>query len=343
MDATTIALSIVCPAFNEEEVLPLFHRELSAQLAQLPACFHAEVIYVDDGSRDRTLEILRTLAAQDSRVRYRSLSRNFGHQAALTAGMEAALGDVIVTMDSDLQHPPALIPTLLQHWQAGKDVVITLRDDGQSPNRLEPWLSRWFYVVMGWLSDTEIRAAAADFRLLSRRALEALLRMRDPHAFLRGMVQWLGFPSAEVPYVPARRAAGHSKYNLRRKMRLALDGILSFSKVPLRLPLAIGLLAMVGGLAALGYGVVEYGFRPTGASTLPLFLFGSVHVLGGAILFALGMVGEYLGRIYDQVRDRPLYVLKEDSSAAAGKRSHSLRQLATSGAPPDPGSRASAA
>jgi glycosyltransferase involved in cell wall biosynthesis len=313
MEQHTITLSLVCPAFNEEQVLPLFHRALSSVLAQLSPGYLVEIIYVDDGSEDRTLEVLRTLAAQDARVRYLSLSRNFGHQAALTAGMEWAQGEVLITLDSDLQHPPALIPTLLEHWQGGKDVVITLRDDCHGPNRLEHSLSRWFYKVMGWLSDTEIRPAAADFRLLSRPAVDALLRMGDRHRFLRGMVQWLGFPFAEVHYVAARRGAGKSKYNLRRKVRLALDGLLSFSKVPLRLPLGAGLLAGILGLGALGYTLGAYCSNPGGAGALPAFLVGSLYLLGGGILGALGILGEYLGRIYDQVRYRPLYVLKEHS------------------------------
>jgi dolichol-phosphate mannosyltransferase len=313
MEANAVVLSVVCPAFNEEQVLPLFHRQLAFVLAQLPAEYRVEVIYVDDGSRDRTLEVLRGLAAQDARVRYLSFSRNFGHQIALTAGLEAARGDAVISMDSDLQHPPALIPKLLEHWRSGREVVLTIRDDSQSPNRVERFLSQWFYHILGWLSDTEVRPAAADFRLMSRPALAALLRMRERDRFLRGMVQWLGFPSAEVHYVPARRGAGRSKYSLRRKLGLALDGLLSFSRVPLRLPLVLGPPAMLFGLLAIASAVVP-GLALPGEVGGVAGLLGSLYLLGGSILCVLGVFGECLGRIYDQVRDRPLYVVKEASA-----------------------------
>jgi dolichol-phosphate mannosyltransferase len=315
MEENAVVLSVVCPAFNEEQVLPLFHRQLAFVLAQLPAEYRVEVIYVDDGSRDGTLEVLRGLAARDARVRFLSFSRNFGHQVALTAGLEAARGDAVISMDSDLQHPPALIPKLLEHWRSGKDVVVTIRDDSQSPNRLERCLSRGFYQIMGWLSDTEVRPAAADFRLMSRPALAALLRMRERDRFLRGMVQWLGFPSAEVHYVPARRGAGRSKYSFRRKLGLALDGLLSFSRVPLRVPWALGLPAMLFGLLATASAVVP-GLAVPGELGGVTGLVGSLYLLGGGILCVLGVLGECLGRIYDQIRDRPLYVVKEASASA---------------------------
>ena len=219
MSTNPILLTVVCPAFNEEQVLPLFHRELAGVLDKLVNSYQIEVIYVDDGSRDRTLQVLRDLAAGDERVRYISLSRNFGHQMALTAGLQASHGDVVITLDSDMQHPPALIPTLLQEWRRGNHVVITIRDDPSATAGVDQRLSRWFYQCMAWLSDTDIRPAAADFRLMSRTAVDALLRMGETHRFVRGMVQWLGFPTSEVHYVPAERGAGRSKYSLRRRLR----------------------------------------------------------------------------------------------------------------------------
>jgi len=302
-------LSIVCPAFNEETVLPLFHAELSRVLAAIPADCNIEVVYVDDGSRDRTLAVLRDLAAGDDRIRFLSFSRNFGHQAALTAGLEAARGDVVIMMDSDLQHPPNLIPTLLQHWRCGHEVVVTIRDETKGAGWLERSLSRSFYTLLSRLSDTEIRPAAADFRLMSRRAVDALLSMHESHRFLRGMVQWLGFPTIEVHYTAPPRAAGVSKYNLRRKARFALDGLFSFSKAPLRLSTWIGVLAIILGCIVCGSAILG---RTSGQpDAVAKLLLGSCYLLFGAVLGAVGVLGEYIGRIYDQVRARPAYVVKE--------------------------------
>jgi dolichol-phosphate mannosyltransferase len=326
-------LTVVCPAFNEEKVLPLFHQRLTEVLAGLPDTCTTEVVYVDDGSRDRTLTVLRELAGQDPRVRYLSFSRNFGHQAALSAGLDAACGDAVITMDSDLQHPPALIPTLLRHWQEGNDVVHTIREEAEGPGWVGRLLSRGFYVCMGWLSNTEIRPAAADFRLLSRRAVAALLSLHETHRFLRGLVPWLGFPSAAVRYVPAARAAGEPKYTFRRRLQLALDGILSFSKAPLRLPLLAGLPAVAFGLLTCAYAALQWLSARDGTPALGTGLLGSVYLLGGSILCGLGILGEYVARIFDEVRARPCYLVKERGGRAAAfgheglRRSAALRRL----------------
>jgi dolichol-phosphate mannosyltransferase len=313
MSAPVCKLSVVCPAFNEEEVLPRFHAELCAVLAPLRPEYEVEILYVDDGSRDGTLGALRRLAASDGRVRYLSFSRNFGHQAALTAGLEHARGDVVVSMDSDLQHPPALVPVLLAKWREGHDLVLTLRQDDPRLGPFKRLSSRTFYRVLRWLSDTEVRASASDFRLMSRKALDALLRLNETHRFLRGMVNWLGFSTATVPFMPASRAGGVSKYTLRRMLTLALDGMLSFSKVPLRLALLLGLLLFVLGLGQGAYTLARALFveaSGTGVVLTALFL------VGGCVLGALGVLGEYVGRIYEQVKGRPHYLLKEASPPA---------------------------
>ena len=306
-------ISIICPAYQEEDVLPLFHRELVSVIDQFEDSYETEIIYVDDGSRDRTLLVIRALAARDRRVRFLSFSRNFGHQAALTAGLEHAGGDAVIMMDSDLQHPPALIPELLTKWKDGFDVVLTIRQDDPTLGLFKRWSSKCFYRLLALASDTEIRMSAADYRLMSRRALDSLLELKETHRFLRGMVQWLGFPSAEVSFRPVSRQAGVSKYTLKRMANLAFDGLISFSKVPLRISLLLG-------LAAMGFGVVSGAvllfrllFAPAGMSIGSLFLVTSLYFIGGCVLCSLGMVGEYVGRIYDQVKDRPLYVLKETS------------------------------
>jgi dolichol-phosphate mannosyltransferase len=304
-------LSVVCPAYEEEEVLPHFHQELCAVLGQLEGEYEVEILYVDDGSRDRTLEVLRGLAGQDRRVRYLSLIRNFGHQAALTAGLEHARGDVVITLDSDLQHPPALIPALLAKWKEGYDIVLTIRAEDPGLGFFKRVTSKLFYRLMRLFSDTEIRFAAADYRLMSRRAVDGLTQLRETHRFLRGMVQWLGFRSAEIAFEPGRRRAGASKYNLRRMVNFAGDAIVSFSKVPLRVSTGLGLLAFAFGLLFTGYKIIQYVLLSQEVDLGWAFLLLSVYLFGGCILCVLGLVGEYVGRIYDQVKGRPIYLVKE--------------------------------
>ena len=316
MSTTDSKLSIVCPAFNEEEVLPHFHAELRAVLAGLEEEHDVEIIYVDDGSSDRTLAILRVLAGSDPRVRYLSLSRNFGPQAALTAGMEHARGDVLISLDSDLQHPPSLIPTLLQKWKEGHDVVLTERED----DPYQPWLrrvtSRGFFRVMKAMSERQVQVAASDYRLLSRKAVDALLQLRETHRFLRGMVDWLGFKSAVVRFKVAPRGGGASKFTMPKLASLSLDAMLSFSKVPGRLPLYAGLLVLLGGAFFGAFGLLAAlcgaGWQPGWIAVLT-----SLHLIGGAILCSLGLLGEYLGRVYEQVKGRPLYLIKETSPQMA--------------------------
>ncbi len=311
MAAPRYKLSIVCPVFEEEEVLPHFHAELRAALAPLECNYEIEILYIDDGSRDATLAYLRHLAAGDARIRYLSFSRNFGQQAALTAGMEQARGDVVITLDSDLQHPPSLIPALLEQWHKGHDVVLTFREDDPRLSYFKRLSSRAFNTVMRWLSDTPVSSAASDYRLLSRKAVDALLRLHEKHRFLRGMVNWLGFPTTTVAFHPASRGAGVTKYTLRRMLALAIDAMLSFSKLPLRLALLLGLMLVVlgGGFGAVVLGQSLWGEEIGGSQLVLIALF----LIGGAILCSLGIVGEYVGRIYEQVKGRPLYLVKEMS------------------------------
>jgi dolichol-phosphate mannosyltransferase len=320
MAASRPRLSVVCPAFQEEDVLPIFHAELSRALAPLADEFQAEVVYVDDGSTDGTLAVLRRLAASDPRVRYLSFSRNFGHQAAVTAGLEHAAGDLVVSLDTDLQHPPALIPVLIDRWRDGYDLVLTEREYPATTGWFKRVSSDWFYRVMGWLSSTPVKPAASDFRLMSRPVVDAVLQMRETHRFLRGMVSWVGFKVVSVPFRAAERAAGHSRFTFRSLMRLASDGLLSFSSLPLRLPLygggALLVLAALhaGAVLALGFGGFDVGPWMLHATA------GLTLLLNGLVLTSVGVLGEYLGRVYEQVKQRPLYVLKETSASAAGQR-----------------------
>jgi glycosyltransferase involved in cell wall biosynthesis len=312
MSSSVSKLSIVCPAYEEEEVLPRFHAEMCAVLATLKREYEIEIIYVDDGSRDGTLQILRDLAAADVRVRYLSLSRNFGHQAALTAGLEHAGGDVVVSMDSDLQHPPELIPALLDKWKEGYEVVLTVREDDPRVGRFKVWTSRIFYQVMKVLSDTEVRMSASDFRLMSAKAVNALMQLPETHRFLRGMVNWVGFPTTALSFHPAGRGGGVSKYTVRRMANFAIDALLSFSKAPLRLSLFLGAAVLCLGMCFAAFALGEALLFTTSDAGWHAVLV-AVLVLGGCILCSLGLVGEYVGRVYDQVKARPLYVLKETS------------------------------
>ncbi|MCE9534351.1 MAG: glycosyltransferase family 2 protein [Planctomycetes bacterium] len=313
MAAKRPLVSIVCPAYNEELVLPPFHRVLLDVLADLSAEFQFEIIYVNDGSRDGTLELLKSMSARDSRVRWLSFSRNFGHQAALTAGMEHAHGDAIITMDSDLQHPPELIGSLLKKWREGFDVVLTVREEDPTLSIFKRWTSNGFYYVLRWLSDAQIPIAAADYRLLSRKALTNLVQMREVHRFLRGMVYWLGFSTAQVHYVPGQRAAGKSHYSLRKMLRLAGDGIFAFSLTPLRWLAGVGMGVLgLGIVTALGLIIAAMAGANLGSPLLSVLLV-AVLMLGGSVLAGLGLVGEYVGRTFEQVKGRPVFVLESSS------------------------------
>jgi polyisoprenyl-phosphate glycosyltransferase len=301
-------LSVVVPAHNEEANVRTLHAALRA--ATDDTLMDVEIIFVDDGSKDRTRERVAAIQAEDERVRLVALTRNFGHQAALLAGMEAARGDAIVSMDCDLQHPPALIPEMIAAWRSGAAVVETIRDDTLDATWRKRLSSRLFYRFINLLSETPITPGAADFRLIDRKALNDLLRLRDQRLFLRGMIAWLGYPHASLHYVAGVRVAGRSSYSLRRMLSLAVDAVTAFSAKPLRVAFYVGVitslltccyLLLIAYRAARGE-VVE------GWTSLMLV----VLFLGAIQLITVGIIGEYIGRIYDQTRGRPRYVAEEE-------------------------------
>ena len=323
-------VSIVCPAFQEEEVLPIFHQHLCEVLKRLEGSYRFEILFVDDGSRDGTYEVLQSLARIDPRVSYLSLSRNFGHQAALTAGLEHARGDAVVSLDVDLQHPPRVIEDLLRHWREGFDVVVTIREDDKRLSWFKRFSSQAFYRVMQFLSDTEIRIAASDFRLLSRRALQALLQLDEQHRFVRGLVQWIGFRVKEISFQPDARWAGKSKYTFRRMVRLAGDGLFSFTRLPLRLPMYLA-----GGFLGLAFMHAMLALFRTLQESAAVgswhYLLMSIHLGVGCLLASVGIVGEYLGRVHEQVKQRPLYLLKDccmQPVRTTGEQPHAVSKLA---------------
>jgi polyisoprenyl-phosphate glycosyltransferase len=297
-------LSVVAPVYNEEQLVARFHERVCAAVEQLPF----ELVLVDDGSSDRTPELLAEIAARDPRVRVVELSRNFGHQTALTAGLDHARGDVVVMMDSDLQDPPELIPQMLDHWTAGADVVYAVRERREGETRFKLATARLFYKLFGALADVPLEPDSGDFRLLDRAPLDALLSMRERNRFLRGMTGWVGYTQTRVPYKRDPRHAGETKYTLRRMVTFSLDAISSFSHRPLQLATLLGFL--FAGIAFIGIPVVV-ALRLAG-SYIPGF--GSITIavllLGGIQLIAIGLIGEYLGRIYDEVKRRPLYLVR---------------------------------
>jgi glycosyltransferase involved in cell wall biosynthesis len=303
-------LCVVTPCFQEEEVVGDFYRELKAVLSSLDGLRH-RIVFVDDGSTDGTLRILNALAAADPSVSVYSFARNFGHQAALTCGLDQAGDpDAVVVMDADLQHPPSLIPQLVAEWRRGCDVVHAVRQDTAGVGFLKRISSGTFYRVFNALSDTQLTPGAADFFLLSGSALHGLRQMPEYHRFLRGMVAWMGFARATVPFRAAPRTKGVSKYTRTKMMALAKDAVFAFSSKPLRIVSRLGLFLVILGalyfLEVLWEKLAGYALVPGWATVV-----GVVLVLGGAQLLTLGLIGEYLSRIFDEVKRRPPYILKQ--------------------------------
>lgn len=325
-------LVVVVPAYNEAAVLAQFHARLLAVFARLEA--RASVLYIDDGSRDATWSVIERLARDDARVAGLKLSRNFGKEAALTAGLDQLDADLAVVIDADLQDPPELIPEFFAKWREGYDVVYGQRQAREGETWLKRSTAAAFYRVMERLSATPIPPDTGDFRLLSRRALDALGRLRERQRFMKGIFAWIGFPQYAFPYRREPRHAGTSKFNYWKLWNFALEGVTSFSTAPLRLATYVGLATA---LAAFGFGVwivlktLFWGEAVAGyPSLMTVMLF-----LGGMQLMALGMIGEYLGRLYMESKARPLYLADVFHPAASGTRRRVARSDQTVPAMPD--------
>lgn len=301
-------LSVVVPAYNEEESLPILYERLLPVLSGLAVPW--ELIIADDGSSDDTWAKIMALHDRDPRVRGARLSRNFGHQYGLFAGLVFARGDAVVSMDADLQHPPEVIPELLEEWRRGRKIVHTARAEDESAGWFKRRTSALFYRLFSALSGVHITPGAADFRLMDRQVVDILLRLPEDGLFLRGLVHWMGFPSSSVEYEASARLRGRSKYDLRRMLLLGWTGITSFSVIPLRVAVVIGVLTSVVAFLGIVYALYSkliVGTAVAGwasAVSIISFLFGVLFIL-------LGIVGEYVGRIFVEVRSRPRFIVQD--------------------------------
>lgn len=310
-------ISVILPCFDEEAVLGETLIRLDHMAAGLPDC-RFEFIFVDDGSRDGTAGILRNAAARDSRVRLLRFARNFGQQIAVSAGIEVARGDAVVLMDADLQDPPEVVGEMIALWRQGFDVVYGTRSARPADSMVKRGTARLFYTVINRLSEVPIPIDTGDFRLMSRPVVDVLRRMPERHRFIRGMVSWVGFRQTALHYERPERFAGQTKYPLGKMLAFAADGILSFSIRPLQLSIALGLVS--AGLATLGIAYALFmriftSIWVEGWTALML----AVLFIGGVQLLCLGILGEYVGRIYNEVKSRPLYVVAERAGFDEGE------------------------
>ncbi len=306
MEPTRPGLSLVVPIWNEEEVIPELYRRVVDVMDRTGEIW--ELVTVNDGSRDRSLEVLLELQQQDSRVKVIDFSRNFGHQIAITAGMDFADGDAVIVMDADLQDPPEVILDMVAHWRKGYEVVYAVRAGREGETRFKLWTAKLFYRLIQTIANIDIPLDTGDFRLMDRRAILAMRRLREKHRFMRGLSSWVGFRQIGVEYRRAERFAGETKYPLRKMLSLAMIAITSFSYLPLQLATYMGFLlaalSLIGIVATVILRLSGSLFFQGQATTLVSVLF-----LGGIQLIFLGIIGEYLGRIYDEVKGRPLYLI----------------------------------
>ncbi|MDW7659391.1 MAG: glycosyltransferase family 2 protein [Bacillota bacterium] len=302
-----IRFSIIVPLFNEEAVIEACHERLFAVMDSLGESW--EIIYVNDGSRDRTAQLARGLCEADTRVKLISFSRNFGHQAAITAGMDHASGDAVVIIDADLQDPPELIPLMIERWRQGYEVVYGHRIARQGESARKKISARLYYRLLRRITDVDIPVDVGDFRLIDARVCAALATMPEHNRYVRGLISWLGYRQTFVDYERAPRYAGKTKYPLRKMMKLAIDGITSFSYKPLKMGIGIGVALSIASFCFLLFVFIARLFdlvvmEPGYASLMCVILF-----FCGIILIMLGIIGEYIGRIFEEVKGRPLYVV----------------------------------
>jgi len=308
-DNSAKLLSIVIPCYNEQEVITETIKRLKA-FAEGLKNLQVEFIFVDDGSRDQTRTMLKSFASEDSRIKIVGFARNFGHQIAVTAGVDAARGDAVVLIDADLQDPPEVVHEMIKKWEEGYDVVYGTRTERPGESAFKLATARLFYRVLNKLSSVPIPLDTGDFRLMSRPVVDVLRAMPERDRFIRGMVSWVGFKQIALPYKRAQRFAGETKYPLKKMLTFAFDGILSFSSKPLELSLVLGM--GITALSTLGtLGIIAQRIFVGNWVSLELIVLVAVSLLGGLQLLCMGILGQYIGRIYNEIKNRPLYTVQE--------------------------------
>ncbi|BAV04850.1 dolichol-phosphate mannosyltransferase [Filimonas lacunae] len=319
---TTPLVSIVVPVHNEQNNVPVLIAAIDKQFSDLP--YDYNLLFVDDGSTDDTVAVIKMQCLLNDNIRFISFSRNFGHQAALKAGLDAAYGDCVISMDGDMQHPPDLIPVLLNKWEEGYDVVYTLRQEDPTLSSFKRLSSGMFYRVINSLSEVKIESGSADFRLVSKKVVKVLREFTEADLFFRGLVKWAGFNQTAVEYVPERRFSGASKYTLKKMVRFALQGITSFSVKPLYVAIYPGLIISLLSVLYVPYAIYSYysgHVTPGWASIIVTIAF-----FGGIQLMILGVIGLYLGKLFTQIKNRPVYLVKESNILhEEAKQLHSVK------------------
>ena len=298
-------LSIVIPCFNEESNIEQLINELVPVLKNL----NYEIIFVDDGSKDNTFLLIKNISGKNKNITGISLSRNFGHQVAIMAGMQQSKGDVVIMMDADLQHPPQIIPQLIAEYEKGFDIVNTKRLETKGESSFKKLTSKSFYCLINFLSDVKIEPASADFRLMSRKAVDAFLQFEEKDRFTRGLVSWMGFKQSIIEYNASSRFAGKSKYTFKKMFRFGMDGITSFSTKPLRISFYTGFIVFFIGIAYSIYAIIKNILGETVPGWTSILV--SVLIIGGIQLLSVGIIGEYIARIFNETKARPLYFIKD--------------------------------
>jgi len=304
-------ISIVVPCYNEQEVFGETYKRLTETFEQLDKTkYHYEIIFVNDGSKDNTLEQIQKTIKVDSRIKGINFSRNFGHQIAITAGLDNCKGDAAVVIDADLQDPPSVILEMVKKWEEGYDVIFGKRSARAGESTFKLLTAKWFYRFINRLSDVDMPLDTGDFRLMDRNALDQFLSMRETYRFVRGMVAWIGFKQTFVEYDRESRFAGTTKYPLKKMLRLASDAILSFSNTPLKVATFVGFITSIGAFFGILYSLYMRLFTNDFVEGWTLLMI-SVLLIGGIILLVLGIIGEYVGRIYGEIKKRPLYIIRD--------------------------------